>query len=124
MCFYAIFNLLNCVKTLSKKEVAKCYFNEYFTFSIVLHLQQTVMGARCIIICGTVTGLFIGLGLIVGPTLLMLTNYDVDTSIDGLHHTHILGKPDLNHLKIHFALFINVIRINIIKILLYLCFSC
>ena len=63
------------------------------------------MGARCNLLCGTAIGLILGLGLIVGPTLLMLTNYDVDTSIDGLHHTHILGKPNLNHFKNTFCNF-------------------
>ena len=80
------------------------------------------MRARSIAVCGIVTGLIIGLGLIVGPSVPMLTNRD--TYNDGFNYTYyqyILGKPDLNHFyfKYFCVYYINCIRINISKITLY-----
>ena len=62
------------------------------------------MEARYIALCGIVTGLTIGLGLIVGPSVPMLTN--LDTYKDGSNHTFILGKPYLTHFYFKYFLYL------------------
>ena len=56
------------------------------------------MGARSNLICGTAIGLILGLGLIVGPTVLMVSAPDAFN--DGLNRTMLLGKNDMKNFPI------------------------